>query len=145
MDLSCSYDDGYFDKDEQGWVTNGVAVSTLPDGTIRVRRWGDRNGLDPYEQVTTTRIAEVFDALKLVRLAEWPWYFDLEKKRLVDGNREVNVGRRPAGGDWMVPARIGSAIVFVFDLVALLGARMTPPPFPGWPQRTTKIATSSPS
>ncbi|MDP1825592.1 MAG: hypothetical protein Q8L48_20195 [Archangium sp.] len=52
MDLSCSYDDGYFDKDEQGWVTNGTAVSTLADGTIRIRRWGDRNGLDPYDQVT---------------------------------------------------------------------------------------------
>lgn len=137
MELSCSYDDGYFDKDEQGWVTNGTGVSTLADGTIRIRRWGDRNGLDPYEQLTETRVAQVFDELKLVKLEQWPWYFDLEKQRLVDANKDVMLPRRAAEGDWMTAARITSAMSFVSDLVATLGARVTLPRFEGWPARET--------
>ncbi|MBL8935060.1 MAG: hypothetical protein JNM69_10935 [Archangium sp.] len=55
LDVTCQYDDGGFDKDEQGWVTNATAI-TQQGERVTVRRWGDRNGLDPYEHSVTARL-----------------------------------------------------------------------------------------
>lgn len=136
--LSCDYDDGYFDKDEHGRVTIHTSVSSDASGAVRIRQWGDTAGRDPYDRTIETRIAAVFPDLRLVKLEQWPWYFDLEKNRLVDASRDVILSRKPAEGDWMTPARITSAIAFVFDLIAVLGwPRVTAPVFASWPPRTT--------
>lgn len=131
--FGCDYDEGYFDKDEQGWVTARVAVTSDPQtGAVRVCRSGDRNGLDPYETVTQTQVVAVFPELSLVKLAANQWYFDLAKRRLVDGNRNVVLVRRPAVPGWLEPARIERAIALVFELVERTGGpRLARPPFVG--------------
>lgn len=136
--FGCDYDDGYFDKDEQGWVTARVAVTSDPQtGAVRVCRSGDRNGLDPYEVVTQTRVVAVFPELGLVKLGSQQWYFDLAKGRLVDGNRGVVLVQRPAVPGWLEPARVEAAIALVFELLERTGGpRLTRPPFEGLPPRT---------
>jgi hypothetical protein len=48
-DLHADYDDGCFDKDEQGWCARRVQVTT--DGTrVTIRRSGDDNGARPYDR-----------------------------------------------------------------------------------------------
>ena len=48
-------------------------------------------GSPPQDRRTQTRVAAVFPELKLVKLEQAPWYFDLEKKRLIDASRYVVV------------------------------------------------------
>jgi hypothetical protein len=138
--LACSYDDGSFNKDEQGWCAARTEVSSnVETGAVSIRHSGDRNGLDAYDTVTETRIAEVFTALQLVKLAHPRWYFDLATNRLVDGNQDVVLARGTnPRGDWLESARVNEAIDFVFSLLELTGGpRLARPTSVSWPARTT--------
>ncbi|MFO0593693.1 MAG: hypothetical protein U0228_00240 [Myxococcaceae bacterium] len=136
-DLNAEYDEGYFDKDEQGWVADRTSIRCNPQtGEVTVRQWGDRNGLDPYDRTFDTRIVQVYPDLSLVKLEAQPWYFDLAKQRLVSGSRRVvlRTGQAPAG--YRDPPRIQSLLAHLAELLALLtGTRVEAPPFSGWPAR----------
>lgn len=141
--LSCSYDDGCFDKDEQGWCAAKTEVSSdVQTGAVTIRLSGDRNGRDAYDVVTQTRIAQVFADQHLVKLAHPRWYFDLAKNRLVDGCRDVVLARgTQARADWLEPPRVNEAIDCVFVLLERTGGPTLPrPPFSSWPPRTASSA-----
>lgn len=141
--LSCSYDDGSFDKDEQGWVASRTDVSSnVETGAVTIRLSGDRNGLDAYDVVTETRIAQVFAGQHLVKLAHPRWYFDLAKNRLVDGNRDVVLARATQSrADWIEPHRVNEAIDCVFALLERTGGpALSRPTFTSWPPRTARSA-----
>lgn len=141
--LACSYDDGYFDKDEQGWVAARTEVSSdVTTGEVTLRHSGDRNGLDPYDRVTTTRIAQVFAEQHLVKLADPRWYFDLAKSRLLDASRDVVLARgERSRSDWLEGARVNEAIALVFTLLERTGGpKLARPTFVSWPPRTTSNA-----
>lgn len=138
--LACAYDDGSFDKDEQGWCAARTEVSSDVDtGEVTVRQAGDRNGLDPYDTTTKTRIAQVFGELQLVKLEDPRWYFDLAKSRLVDANRDVVLARGDkARADWLDAKRVNDALDCVFTLLERTGGpRLARPTFVSWPARTT--------
>lgn len=140
--LSAEYDDGYFDKDEQGWVANRTSVVSRSDGTVKVRQWGDSNGRDAYDRTFETRIAAHLEALKLVKLERWPWYFDLAKDRLINADTYENFVRRPAKGEWWSTPRVVTAVDFLCALAATLGApRLTCQAFSGWPARGIGVDT----
>ena len=85
--LSCSYDDGDFDKDEQGWVASRTAVSSnVETGAVTIRHSGDRNGLDPYDTVIETNIVEVLSDRQVVKFAHPRWAFDLASNRLIEAH-----------------------------------------------------------
>lgn len=139
--LACSYDDGSFNKDEQGWCAARTDVSSnVETGAVTIRHSGDRNGLDAYDTVTETRIAEIFAALQLVKLAHPRWYFDLATNRLVDGNQDVVLARGTnPRGDWLESARVNEAIDCVFSLLELTGGpRLARPTSVSWPARITQ-------
>lgn len=140
--LNTEYDEGYFDKDEQGWVTNKTMVIMNSAGVVKVRRWGDANGRDPYDTTTETRALAYFPELKLVKLERWPWYFDVEKDRLVDADRFDSLVRRPTTRECVSTERVQGALLIAFQLLPLLGGPPLPHPhFPGWPARAANAGT----
>lgn len=141
--LACSYDDGSFDKDEQGWCTAKTEVSSdVATGAVTIRLSGDRNGLEPYDTTISTRIAQVFADQQLVKLAHPRWYFDLAANRLVDGNRDVVLARgAQSRADWLELPRVKEAIAFVFALLEHTGGpTLSRPTFTSWPPRTASSA-----
>ncbi|MFT3712531.1 MAG: hypothetical protein QM817_33200 [Archangium sp.] len=134
--LSAEYDEGYFDKDEQGWVANRTSVVSRSDGTVKVRQWGDSNGRDPYDRTYETRIVQVFEALKLVKLEHSGWYFDLAADRLISATKTEYLVRRPAIGEWWSTSRIARSIDSLCLVANVLGAPVVnAPPFGGLAQR----------
>jgi hypothetical protein len=80
-DVTASYDDGYFDKDEQGWCSHNVAITQ--DGVhVRVHRWGDDNGLRPHEDHLEGDIVAVEGTLVRFDGTLAPFVFDLATRRL---------------------------------------------------------------
>jgi hypothetical protein len=47
-DVTARYDEGSFDKDEQGWCSHNVEL-TQQGRRVSMREWGDRNGRDPFD------------------------------------------------------------------------------------------------
>lgn len=119
IDVTCSYDDGGFDKDEQGWVTNATSVSQQGD-VVTIRQWGDRNGLDPYERVRQARIARHFPELGLVKLDRDELYIHLVKRRLRDGAWASEVAAGTAPPDYAQRAPAG--LRMMVKVARLLGA-----------------------
>jgi hypothetical protein len=98
LDLNVSYDDGAFDKDEQGWCARCVDV--VHDGDIvTVRRHGDDNGLRAYDDTAVYRVGEVVTTLGLVRLhqeqASPALYFDLKDRRVLSPTKQVLTNFKP--------------------------------------------------
>lgn len=138
--MSAEYDDGYFDKDEQGWCSAWTSVVSTPGGEVRIRQWGDRNGLDAYERTIETRVAQHLAELQLVKLEAWPWYFDLAKNRLLSADTTEHLVRRPAKGEWWKAPRVEQAMDFLFALAHVLGfARLEAAGFSGWPERGPEV------
>lgn len=137
--LACRYDQGYFDKDEQGWVANWVEVRSHTDGTVTIRKWGDSAGRNPWEQTIHTRVDGVFPDLALVKFAAAPWYYNYTKHRLIDGGEYVILVTQHAFAEgWLASSRVQSAIGFLCTLVARLGGpHLETPRFESWPERTS--------
>lgn len=127
LDVTCHYDDGCFDKDEQGWVTNATAVTQQGD-VVTVRRWGDRNGLDPYEHSVTARLGQHFPELGLVKLEPGKLYIDLVKRRVLDASHGAVLTPGMAPADYQ--QRLAAALPFVVKLAGLLGAPRQEAPMP---------------
>lgn len=119
IDVTCSYDDGMFDKDEQGWVTNATSVTQQGD-VVTIRRWGDRNGLDPYDQSTTARIAQHFPELGLVKLEPGSLYIDLVKRRVRDASWASELATATAPADYA--ERSAAGLRMMVKIARLLGA-----------------------
>jgi hypothetical protein len=85
LDLNASYDNGYFDKDEQGWCARQVEVRRDGD-TVSVRTWGDDNGARAYDDTATYRVGEYLAELGVVRLLNEQGrlvsYFDVNRRGL---------------------------------------------------------------
>ncbi len=133
--FGCDYDEGYFDKDVQGWVSAHVCVQQREGDLVRIRRWGDRSGADSYDRSIEARVVAYFKDLALVRFDAESLYFDLEKNQLVSALKKAVVARRSTPGDRFEPARIEAAMALVLRLAAVLGQRGPPDKvhFPGWP------------
>lgn len=84
--LRTDYDDGYFDKDEQGWCARCTSVR-LDGAQVIVELSGDDNGLRRYAQQFVTRLVEVDASSGLAVLAarQGRMFFDLARKRLLSG------------------------------------------------------------
>ncbi len=119
IDVTCSYDDGSFDKDEQGWVTNATSVTQTGD-LVTIRRWGDRNGLDPYEQTTHARIGQHFPELGLVKLEPGALYIDLVKRRVRDASWGSEIASGTAPADYA--QRSAAGLRMMVNVARLLGA-----------------------
>lgn len=119
LDVTCQYDDGGFDKDEQGWVTNATAV-TQQGERVTVRRWGDRNGLDPYEHSVTARLGQHFPELGLVKLEPGTLYIDLVKRRVLDASHGAVLAAGTAPANYQ--QQLGAALRLLVKLAGLLGA-----------------------
>lgn len=119
IDVTCSYDDGGFDKDEQGWVTNATSVTQQGD-VVTIRQWGDRNGLDPYERVRQARIVGHFPELGLVKLDRDELYVDLVKRRLREGSWASEFASGTAPPDYT--QRAAAAARMMVKVARLLGA-----------------------
>lgn len=89
--LHVEYDDGYFDKDEQGWCANNVRIRVSED-VVHVDQWGDANGQRPYAYAWEGRIAEVDEANEVVLIARASAtvVFDLRSQRLLGNGAQVH-------------------------------------------------------
>lgn len=133
-DVTCEYDDGYFDKDEQGWCARWTRISQ--DGAaVTLRQWGDDNGVRGYDETRRGTIAEVLAELGLVKFGGGlaGYYFDLRTRRLRSGGEQRVVKFVPAA-DSLEPAGLRRAIDVVAAAVQVLGGRAAPRPEPPpWP------------
>lgn len=82
--MHVQYDDGYFDKDEQGWCSNNVGIR-VADGIVHVDQWGDANGQRPYAYAWEGRIAEVDEANEVILITRGndTVVFDLRSQRIL--------------------------------------------------------------
>jgi hypothetical protein len=98
LDLDLAYDEGYFDKDAQGWCARNVQVVRTTD-RVTIRRWGDDNGTQSYDQTETGSVGPVFPDLGLVKIVDGArtiGYVDLTSRRLRAATEYVS--------SWFVPA-----------------------------------------
>jgi hypothetical protein len=88
--LHVQYDDGYFDKDEQGWCASNVRIH-VADGVVHVDQWGDANGARPYAYAWEGRIAEVDEANEIILITRGndTLVFDLRSQRLLGSGGHV--------------------------------------------------------
>lgn len=132
-DVTAGYDDGYFDKDEQGWCARNVAIEQ--DGArVVVRRWGDDNGLRAYDEQLEGEIVEHLVERGLVVLGGGltDFVFDLATRRLT--LRKYVTRRFVPPGDYDGPAFLARAMQLLLDIAAVLDGtpRVAPAPRP-WP------------
>ena len=82
--MNVAYDDGMFDKDEQGWCSNNVRMRVEGD-VVHVEQWGDANGERPYAYAWEGRITEVDEANEIILIARGKetLVFDLRSQRLL--------------------------------------------------------------
>ncbi len=134
-DVRCDYDDGSFDKDEQGWCARCTRIEQ--DGArVTLREWGDDNGMRGYDDTRTGEIAEVFAELGLVKFGGGlsGYYFDLTRRRVRSAG-DTHVVRFAAGPDYLEPAWVRRAIDAVATVVEAVGGRPAPRPEPPpWPE-----------
>lgn len=135
-DVRCDYDDGSFDKDEQGWCARCTRIEQ--DGArVTLREWGDDNGLRAYDRTRTGEIVAVFEALALVKFGGQMagYYFDLKTRRVRWGDSRVVRFTSPP--DYVEPAGVRRAIEIVATAVEAVGGRPAPRPEPApWPALT---------
>lgn len=89
--LHVEYDDGYFDKDEQGWCASNVRIR-VSDDVVHVEQWGDANGARPYAYAWEGRIAEVDEANELILITRGndTVVFDTRSQRLLGNGRPMH-------------------------------------------------------
>lgn len=133
LDLSAEYDDGSFDKDEQGWCSRWTRVSQEGDLVI-VRQWGDDNGARPYDSTRTGTVAELLPDHQLVRLGGGlaGSYFDLRTRRLrASGEQECIRG--PAWPGYIEPAGVARGLDLLLTVLeAVTGRPASRPVPPAW-------------
>ena len=88
--LHIQYDDGYFEKDEQGWCSNNVGIQ-VADDVVHVDQWGDANGQRPYAYAWEGRIAEVDEANEIILIARGndTLVFDVRSQRLLGNGAQL--------------------------------------------------------
>lgn len=101
LDLDLAYDEGYFDKDAQGWCARNVQVVRTAD-RVTIRRWGDDNGTQSYDQTETGSLGSVFAELGLVKIVDGTrtvGYVDLTMRRFRAATEHVSMWFTPAFTD----------------------------------------------
>lgn len=127
--LRAEYDEGYFDKDEQGWCARRVEVSTEGE-VVKIRRHGDDNGLRAYDEIEEGKIGRAWPELGLIEVVGVRGqlgYFDTRTQRMRGGGEQILkdfVG--PAAIEQAALLRVGREIVA--EVAAALGMRPGPPP-----------------
>jgi hypothetical protein len=98
-DVSARYDEGYFDKDEQGWCSRNVDV-VQTGARVLVHRWGDDNGARPHDERLEGEIAAHFEDLGLVTFSGGlaAVRFNLKTRRLERREALWSPLRGPDGG-----------------------------------------------
>lgn len=136
-DVSCEYDEGYFDKDEQGWCARCCRV-TQEGPEVTLRAWGDDNGARPYESTSSGVIEAVIPELGLVRLGGGlaGTYVDLKTRRLrSNGEQELYHGAAWPG--YIEPEGLARVIDLLATIhEALTGSAAPRPEPPTWPPLT---------
>lgn len=129
IDVRAEYDEGYFDKDEQGWCARCVEVRS--DGErVTIRRHGDDNGIRAYDETTVGKIGQAWPELGLVQIVgeRGPVaYFDAKTGRL-----RVPAEQMP---HWFSGARLppapddfAAALAMIVPVAEALGMQPGPPP-----------------
>ncbi|MCB9570912.1 MAG: hypothetical protein H6709_02350 [Kofleriaceae bacterium] len=131
-ELTVEYDDGYFDKDEQGWCARRVAITQDGDRVI-VRAWGDDNGARPYDRRTSYGIGGYWPEQGLVRLdgdaAGRRAYFDLATRRLRDAREQETAWFAPPPG-YRDDGWCEAIAAMLVPVAGVLGLEVRPPPAP---------------
>ena len=83
-DVTTYYEqDGYFDKDEQGWCATLIAISQ-EGARVSIRRWHDANGILRSDEKWQGTIGEQQgDRVTLLLDGGGTFTFDLKARRLV--------------------------------------------------------------
>lgn len=127
--LHADYDDGYFDKDEQGWCARCVEVRTEGE-RVTIRRHGDDNGVRAYDETEVGTIGRAWPELGLVEVVGERGrlgYFDTRTKRVRSGGEQIlHNFLAPAGVEEAEFFRVGREIVA--SVAEALGMRPGPPP-----------------
>jgi len=134
LDLNASYDNGYFDKDEQGWCARKIEIRQAGD-RVTIRSWGDDNGARPYDDTGTYRVGEYLRELGLVRVLDEQGrvvsYFDLGRRRVRPAvEQEVEWLTTPPVGYMSREAREALGEMLAPVARALQIAAGPPPPMP---------------
>jgi len=131
IDLRADYDEGYFDKDEQGWCPRCVEVATAGE-QVTIRRHGHDNGLRHYDETTVGTIGAAWPELGLVQIIGPRGvlaYFDTHAGRVRSpGEQILHRFHAPAGLD--EDGFFAAASAIVASVAAALGVHPGPPPTP---------------
>lgn len=129
IDLRADYDEGYFDKDEQGWCARQVTVTTDGD-RVTIHRRGDDNGARPYAHTDEGTIGPAWPELGLVRI-DGPRgaiaYFDTRTGRLRSPGEQCSHGFVPPA-NYRGPGCLEAGLKLVVPVAAELGMTPGPPP-----------------
>jgi hypothetical protein len=130
MDLRADYDDGYFDKDEQGWCARRVKVTTAGE-RITIDRSGDDNGARPYAETITATIGAHWPELGLVKLVDDRgrslYYFDTRTNRLRHPGEQVHIHFAPPA-NYRGPGCLAAGLAAIVPVAAALDMHPGPPP-----------------
>jgi len=129
IDVRAEYDEGYFDKDEQGWCARCVEVSTEGD-RVTIRRHGDDNGIRAYDETKVGKIGKTWPELGLVQIVDERGplaYFDAGTGRLRTPGEQMPHWFTPplhAHG----PGDFAAGLAIVVPVAVALGMQPGPPP-----------------
>jgi len=131
VDLNADYDEGYFDKDEQGWCSHRVTITS--DGErVTIRRSGDDNGARPYDETVEGRVGLAWPELGLIQILcrqESP-YFDTRTRRLRSASEQVDLRFTPPAS-YRDAGSLAAVAQIVAEVAAALGlVTGRPPPDP---------------
>ncbi len=127
--MRADYDEGYFDKDEQGWCTRRVQLSRDGD-RVTIRRSGDDNGLRPYDETIEATVGPAWPELGLTQLLgpHGPLaYFDANTGRLRHHGEQVPHWFKPPA-NFRGPDCLLIALEVITPIAEQLGMRPGPPP-----------------
>jgi len=128
-DLHADYDEGYFDKDEQGWCARRVVVTTAGD-RVTIHRSGDDNGMRPYESSEVGTLGESFPDLGLIKIEGERGtiaYFDTRTGRIRHpGEQTAQWFKAPPG--YREPGCLAVGLALISPVAEALGLDPGPPP-----------------
>jgi hypothetical protein len=129
IDLRAEYDEGYFDKDEQGWCARRVTV-TSEGARVTIHRSGDDNGARPYDSIEEGTIGPSWPELGLVRI-DGPRgaiaYFDTRTRRLRSPGEQCSHDFVPPA-DYRGAGCLEAGLRLVVPVALELGMTPGPPP-----------------
>lgn len=128
MDIAADYDEGWFDKDEQGWCARRVRITAAGE-LVEIHRSGDDNGLRPFAETFIARVGRTWPELALVELIteRGPYYFDGRTGRLRVRGEQVSREFAPPP-DYRGPGCLDTALALVAAIAAGLGLQPGAPP-----------------